>query len=73
MLVEKAHVVQVARMLAIERGAYDARMRGIRIALDEGDDALPIKAWAPRDPNYSGTFADERYRIARTGFSTVIA
>lgn len=25
---------------------YDARMRGIRVALDEGGDALPIKKWA---------------------------
>lgn len=26
---------------------YDARMRGVKLALDEGDDALPIKTWAP--------------------------
>jgi len=25
---------------------YDARMRGIKAALDEGDDALPIKEWS---------------------------
>lgn len=39
---------------------YDARMRGIKLALDEGDDALPIKTWAPWDPDrVEGTANDE--------------
>ncbi len=30
---------------------YDARMRGIRVAMDDGGDALPVGAWAPWDPH----------------------
>jgi len=40
-----ARIVEPHRALLDLAKLYDERMRGIRVALDEGGDALPIKVW----------------------------
>ncbi len=37
---------------------YDARMRGIRLALDDGGDALPIRSWPAWNPDVVPIAAD---------------
>lgn len=45
------HIVTPHRAILELIDLYDSTMRGIRIAMDEGGDALPIKNWETWDPD----------------------
>ncbi|TGU89257.1 hypothetical protein EN794_046040 [Mesorhizobium sp. M00.F.Ca.ET.151.01.1.1] len=47
------HIVEPHRALSELVNQYDARMRGVRLALDEGGNALPIQTWSAWDAEHN--------------------
>lgn len=56
----KSRIVAPYQALLELLDIYDARMRGVRLALDDGNDALPIHLWAAWNPDAFHRGEDEK-------------